>query len=281
MRTVTFQSVLYGVATRLGLEPANNLQTNQAAALTEYIGDRLERAWELEKWPEWTLAEERQYREDYDAGTAYVVGDEVYYETENAYYRATAPGTGNLPTATSFWEAATDLNMYVAREQSWEENALGEVWGVYLADPLTTMRPRRVGFWESPEGIQVDTSATKVWIEFGKVAPRFTASPYDAATAYAAGELVYDADSGECYLALTGSTGVAVTDTGTWEVQSFPYILAKYVKLGAIADALREDEEFDKGLAAEAMAQDALFDAIEKVEKLIRQPGGFAVARAV
>lgn len=281
MRTVTFQSVLYGVATRLGLEPSHNLQTNQALALSEYINDRLETAWELEKWPEWTLAEERQFRADYNAGTAYVIGNEVYYPTGNAYYRAIAPGTGNLPTNTNFWEPATDLNAYVARAQSWEDNELGEVWGVYLADPRTTDRPRRVGFWESPDGIQMDTSATTVWIEFGLPHPRFTAVTWDAASAYVVGDLVYLAATGECYEAIQAGTGQdPSTQAAYWLKQDFPYVLAKHVKLAAIADALREDEEFDKAIAAEAKAQEALFDAIEKAERMIRQPGGYVVAFA-
>jgi hypothetical protein len=46
MRTVTFASVHAGVTTRNGLEPRRNVQANQAAAIAQYIGDRLAKYWE-------------------------------------------------------------------------------------------------------------------------------------------------------------------------------------------------------------------------------------------
>ena len=51
-RLVTFQSVLYGVARRRGLEPGVNLQDNEAAALTEYINAAYEFCWRFAQWPE-------------------------------------------------------------------------------------------------------------------------------------------------------------------------------------------------------------------------------------
>src|SRR5258705_9308429 len=189
MRTVSFKSVLDGAATRLGLRPSENLLTTQAEALVEYIDDRLEEAWACAPWPEWTLSQERQYRADYSALTAYAAGAEVLYQ--NAYYRAKAPTTANLPTNTTFWDPASDLNMYVARTQSWATLELGMVWGVYSQDPRTHDRPPRVGWWESPDGIQVDTGATTVWIEFSLVPPHFTTEAWDATRSYLTGDLVY------------------------------------------------------------------------------------------
>lgn len=206
MRTVTFKSVLEGAATRLGLEPARNLERNQAAALAEYIQDKLERAWELAPWPEWTHAEERQYRADYDNVVAYVVGDEVYYETEEKYYICILNSTGNLPTNATFWSEATDLDMYVARDQAWETNEMGMIWGVYQDDPRGIQRPLSVPWWVSPNGIQVYTSLKKVWVEFGLKVPRFTATEWAAATAYVAGDVIYYPTTGECYLSILAGT---------------------------------------------------------------------------
>ncbi len=58
MRAVSYKSVLYGVATRLGIDPTT-LQTTTAASLAEYITEAVRHAWEMCLWPEWTFIQER------------------------------------------------------------------------------------------------------------------------------------------------------------------------------------------------------------------------------
>lgn len=56
--TVPFKYVLHGVHTRLG-GAADNLQTEQAAAITEYINSAYKHAWRYYEWPDALTVEER------------------------------------------------------------------------------------------------------------------------------------------------------------------------------------------------------------------------------
>ena len=274
IRTVTFKSVLDGVATRMGLEPSANFQLSQAAALTEYITDRIGQAWEIASWPEWTTSERRQFRANWDTAVTYAVGAEVYDPTSNAYYRSLqAANTGNAVTSTLWWTPATDLATYVAFEQAWETNKIGEVWAVYLDDPHVIDRPRLCSWWIGPEGIWVQTTATKVWVEFSLRPPIFTTVPWDAAVAYAAGDLVYYAP--DCYVAATASTNAVPSSSGSWIKQSFPYVLSRAVKLVAIADALREDQSLDKATAWDAQSGQALMEALDRARPAYRTADTF------
>lgn len=282
MRTVTFKSVLNGVATRMGLEPDANLQLNQATALTEYIGDRTTTMWELAAWPEWTTSEQRQFREDWDVAVTYAAGAEVYYADQNAYYRSLqSANLGHVPAAefeTEWWETASDLNTYIVLDQSWEANVIGEIWDVYLDDPRKNKSPRRVGWWRMPEGIWVDAGgATKVFVEFSLLAPLFTTVEWDAAVAYVPGDLVYY--YGDCYQARTASTAVVPLVAGDWRKQAFPYVLARPVKLAAIADALREDENINKALGWDAQADNALNHALERACPAMRATGTYGTGQ--
>ena len=51
-RTVTFQSVLYGVARRKGLDPTTLLPPGEARTLTEYINAAYQFCWRHYQWPE-------------------------------------------------------------------------------------------------------------------------------------------------------------------------------------------------------------------------------------
>lgn len=276
MRTVTFQSVLNGVATRMGLEPSANFQLNQAAALTEYITDRLAQAWEIASWPEWTTTEQRQYRASWGPAVTYALGAEVYDVTQNAYYRSLQVGNvDHAVTDTAWWTPASDLDTYIEHEQSWETHKLGVVWNVYLDDPHTVDRPRLCSWWEGPEGIWVQTSMTKVWIEFSLRPPIFTTTEWDSTATYAADDLVYYAP--DCYTATGASTAVIPGTNGSWEKQSFPYTLARPVKLVSIADALREDQSLDKASAWDAQSGQALLEALDRARPAYRTADGFNV----
>ena len=276
MRTVTFQSVLNGVATRMGLEPAANFQLNQAAALTEYITDRLAQAWEIASWPEWTTSEQRQFRASWSNATTYALAAEVYDPGQNAYYRSIqAANLNHLVTDTAWWTPASDLDTYIEHEQSWESHKLGVVWAVYLDDPHTIDRPRLCSWWEGPEGIWVQTSMSKVWIEFSLRPPVFTTTAWDSTVTYALDDLVYYAPN--CYKATGTSTGVTPGTNGSWQQQSFPYTLSRPVKLFAIADALREDQSLDKASAWDAQSGQALLEALDRARPAYRTADTFNV----
>jgi hypothetical protein len=280
MRTAPFRSIVYGTATRMGLEPANNLQLNQAAALVEYIQDRCQEAWEMAPWPEWTVSELRQYRATWSSATTYALGAEVYDATGNAYYRSLQAGNTNHapPSSTTWWAKASDLDTYVALEQSWEATPIGVVWEVWADDPRTTPRPRPVSWWIGDNGIQVATDQSRVWVEFGRRPPAFTVVEWDALTAYVAGAVVLYGPSGECYAARAPSTGATPPSNSTlWQWQAFPWVLARHVKLAAIGDALREDENLTKAAAWDTQADKALEQALDRMGPQMRAAPSFSV----
>lgn len=280
MMTVTFKSILDGVATRMGLEPNANLQLNQATALTEYITDKLGKFWQMAAWPEWTAPELRQYRENWTGATTYALGAEIYVPGPNAYYRSLQAGNlNNEPSDTAWWEPASGLDTYVEFAQSWEPNVIDRVWGVYADDPRKTRSPRKVSWWIGPEGVWVDSSLTKVYVDFSYKPPAFTTVAWDAAASYVPGDLVYYAATGDCYRARLASTAVAPTTAASWKLQTFPEILARTVKLAAIGDALREDENATKAGAWDLQADAALVDALDRVAPAMRIQPSFSLGK--
>lgn len=96
MRTVTFQSVLFGIARMQGYDPTRDLTPARMATFTEYVNQRILEAWKFEFWPEWTVTEQRQYRPSY-TGAAVTAGTEQYFAATSSYYQALQASTGQAP----------------------------------------------------------------------------------------------------------------------------------------------------------------------------------------
>lgn len=266
MQTVTFKSVLHGLATSVGLDPLLNLLADQAAAFTVYINDRLKEAWESYDWPELTLIEERAYRDAYAAATTYAIGDEVYYATTGKYYEAIAVTTGNLPTDATKWSELTSFERYVAYQQT-GKTKLGEVFGVWTKDPRVNRAPGELGYDLNEKGVLVDFDApATVWVEFQLRPAEFTSVPWAAATAYVADNLVYLDSTGEVYRALQASTNQTPPNATYWAKVDFPYVLAPFVKAAGKADVLREEGQEDAAIRQEGRAGKLLMDAYDNLE---------------
>lgn len=264
MRTVTFQSVRNGVATRTGIDP-ENLQQDEFAAIVEYINDHLRQGVEAFGWPELNPVEKRTFREPYRADRTYGTDEEVYYE--DAYYVATAETTGNLPTDTDFWAEIEELDAYIALDQSWEENAISEVAEVYEADPRKTDSSRTVRWWLSDRGIEFFSSVPNhVFVKFALRTPQFTSEGWNANRSYEAEALVYVSAAGECFRALRSSTGAPpATSPDEWERVKFPYVLSVYTKNAAAAELLDEDEKPETADRYRGKATDAFNNELAKV----------------
>src|ERR1700738_1946175 len=112
MRTVTQQSVLNSVASRMGLDPSINLETNVATAYLEYIDCRCREAWELWDWTEMLINDQRAFAPGWvQATSTYVTGNIVFDWTNGTlqYYKAlqNVPG-GTLLTNTTYWSTLTN-----------------------------------------------------------------------------------------------------------------------------------------------------------------------------
>ena len=243
VRNVTFQSVVDGVASRIGLDPTQTLSASTVAAITEYINTRVRFAWELYKWPDMSAIEKRQFRETYDAAKSYSQGDEVFYLGN--YYRRTAAGSGagTLPTVTATWTVATSLTDFV-RNVDYDQTftaisnvtaatPIGEILYIYAADPRVTRYAERVNFMVYDGGAVIGQT-------------QFSAgSPNEVFVEFCTRPATYTTASGSA---------------------TVPRVISEYVKFAAAADALREDGQFDKAAFMDGLATDALQKEVDIIE---------------
>src|SRR6266542_3976060 len=116
MRTAKFRDVLWGVAYKIGLDPAVELLDDQADALASYINEELRDQWDSADFPEWTKIQK-------------VAVDSV---THTIPYEIAPIQVAPVPTET-----------------------IGRVFNVYLIDPRTTDVPVDTPFKLRDDGIYV------------------------------------------------------------------------------------------------------------------------------
>jgi hypothetical protein len=175
----------------------------------------------------------------------------------------------------------TTAGNFVGLDQT-GQTAIGEVRRVWRRDPRSSTAPDALGFWMGEHGLQLGTDApATVVVEFRKRPPEFSSTVWDTAATYAAGDLAYVAATGQCYLALQGGAAKnPVTETASWAVVEFPYVLANFVKRAAYADALLDDGQDDKAARNEENAYRLLWDAADIAEPQQGQYSRATVAAA-
>lgn len=271
MRTVTAKALIYGAATCGGMDPSEHLPDNIARALVEYLNGAIRTGWESYDWPELTKIEQRAYRDPYEAGTTYGLGDEVWDAATLTYYRSLAAGNaGNPLTDTTKWETPTDFDRYVSWEQT-GQTPIGDILGASRNDPRKTglERALAVGYWLGENGIQFGPDAPNlVWIRFRTRPATITWDQYAATTSYAAGETAYYPADGQCYTCIAAATNRTPPTSPTyWQPVELPYVLAEWAKRAAAADWLREERQYEKAAAQQAHAQTALDREWDKLSR--------------
>jgi hypothetical protein len=264
MRTVPFKSVLHGVASSLGLDPATNFTSAQAEGLTRYINKHLRRAWEIYPWPELSRTEQRFFRDAYSAATTYALGAEVY--GNGGYYQSLQEAnTNHALTETAWWTPLTDLDRSVPLEQA-GKTVMGEVFNVFTGNPAKTGQP--IPFRIVDDAVTIDLGLVSVWVEYRIRPSEMSATTHSTLTTYAAGDRVYLAATGQTYRALATNTNQVPNVAPTfWAVEPFPYVLAPHVTHAAYADALREDGQHDKARIERSEANSLLDDEMDKVNQ--------------
>lgn len=84
MRSVPYSSIETGVAAIAGIDPTNIL-AHEKVILSEYINDATRYCWDYYPWAETLTTEERYFRDTWESGKRYSIGDEVFYKDK--YYR--------------------------------------------------------------------------------------------------------------------------------------------------------------------------------------------------
>jgi len=318
MRTVPYKTVFEGILRRAGMDPRGDaVASDTGLAIGQHASARVRRAWFLWEWPEWTVVEERAYRQVWNDSRQFYVEnlegkpDEVFYcpncathSLEGAgYYRVKEDGPGNPPigippTDETFWEPFTP-DTYVAYDQICRRR-IGEVLDVYSANPDVVKPPPSLLHQPTQKGIQIyDASGLlTVFIKYLIPAEQFTTFPYIPNRTYLRGEIVYVASAGECYQAIrTALEKDPVSEVGYWRQCLFPEVLAEYVKAGVYCDLLRETDTSDerdpvmlqlRGQKAAMADQEAEDEINRQINRLQAQgqhyqylPFGVAVRQAI
>lgn len=252
MRTTPLKHVFQGVSALLGAELVQP-GTPDFIGIMASINAWLPMGWEYDFWPEFMAdPEQRAYRDTWNNTDAFPAGAEVFYAVDGAYYSAnSAPNTpvaGESPDgAPTKWTVLTEYARYVSKTQQ-GLTPIGGVRRVCRRNPdLYPETPGEVRFSITSRGIVPDSRAgTQVWIDFRKLPPVFSSDEYDAATAYAAGDVRFYSTTWECYKALQATTGNAPTNATYWELVAFPTLLKRFVEQACYAATLKPDGAGDK-----------------------------------
>lgn len=256
MRTESFRSVMHRAIRRRGLDPAQGVQSATFLAIGEYIDQYARRAWRWTDWPELTTYVEALLRPAWNVATAYTIGQQVTYE--NAVWQATANHTGSTPFADAEDWIAIAVNDLTLASVGVESGAVLDVWD---SNPQTADDAKQVGWIDRGTAIYIKKSAAKVWLYISVPVSRFSAAPWAVGTAYNAGDVVYLESTGECYKATASTTGDnPATATSIWTLQRLPLVLADYAAIRTAADLYREDEQMDKAMMLDGLADDCLLE---------------------
>ena len=223
MRTVTYQSVIWGVAYKMGLDPRINLNANVAAAINEYVNSRSRFAWEKMDWPEIVIIEARTPSSGL---VAWKQSGQTLISDVFKVYRAD-PRTNPPP-----------LDVYFQTDQLGIHIGPTEQIGSTVYVKYRTLPP----VFTSVQWVTGATYATGALV-------------YCPSGPGLAGD-------GNVYQNLTGTnSGNPVGDATNWVLVPMPYFLSEYVKTAAFSDAQREDGQESKAAAEEQRSSGIVADA--------------------
>lgn len=143
---------------------------------------------------------------------------------------------------------------------------IGAITAIYDSDPETNAAVKTLEFAVSDDRISIiDAAYTggNVWVEFDRTLPVFTSEEYSAGTTYDPGDVVYFPSTGDCYVAVQQSTGIAPTNTTNWLRHIVPHFLGDFLKLQALAEMLSEDGQMDKANFQFSRAEGLLLKAMD------------------
>lgn len=286
MPNLSFQTLLNRAVRKCGLDPLT-LSQSLADSFADWIQERVQRCWIRTTWPETLTIEQREFAPAWASGT-YAAGAIVWYGPGPAYYQAGSSGctTADVPGASANWtQVNPPKNVALAQPG---QTVIGECLNVWRDDPRAVRGPREIGFWTDAENIWVDPrpAVAQPWIQFRVPAPQFSATPFDATQAYAAGEVYYYSD-GNCYLCLEttnpGDTpgpldtyirpdgGTYTRPSTEFALQQCPHTIADYAVRAVKADWFSDDGQDEKAMEAEQLAEMWLADRLADLTILQRQ----------
>jgi len=215
------------------------------------------------------------------SGTAYAVGDKVFYAVTNRYYQChtthTASGT-LVPDATGGnekWGLLTPFLRSISFDAS-GQTAIGDVFDVKDSDPRVNPRWRSIPWSVAQNTLYVAEASPRCWVQFRSRRPRLKGAALDITAAYAAGDMVYWDNSGAIdgnfytCLATTTAGQTPTSNASLWSVVQIPELFEGYLIWAAYSKMLTGDNQDDR--RADALATAEGFLALE-ADNTYRQQG--------
>lgn len=265
----------YAATTEVAYTPARKYYQSLRAANTNHAPATGATFVENSAW--WAECAKAYEGPNYDSTKAYAVGDRVYYPDTDRHYQAHTAGTGNAPTDTAHWGVLTPFNRYVAWEQP-GLTKLGDVIEVWDRDPDIFENALAVPWKEAARGIEVFQSVFTVWPQWRKSSPFLKGNLFLANTAYVVGEQVYYSQAlasgnkvADFYDCIADTTNQLPTDTAKWAKVEIPYAFGEWLIHAAAADLLAKDGKDDWSGDEMALAQECLWQELDKQQRQKRQ----------
>ncbi len=199
----------------------------------------------------WALSASSYTANDWAAGTAYAIGNQVRNPDDGEFYQCFSAHTSGATFDATKFGLLTPFNRYIAYEQT-GQTKIGAVKRLARKNPtIFAITPGEIGFFPSTDGLQVDSTApNQVWVEFRLRPPVFDATLWSVSATYALGDLRYVPATGDCYIALAPNTALPPQNNpNAWQPVKFPLILASFVKRAAASDAITDQKQTDRATA--------------------------------
>lgn len=165
MRSTTYSALERGVASTAGIDPTNVL-AHEKVMIAEYINDAIRFCWDYYPWAEFTVTEERYFRDEFDVNVTYAEGAEVYYEGKywklwNAMFQGM--GLGTPPKSGIEWHEVGD---YISTVE-WSEKGTYKLGAVVKYETKTYLCIEQLA-GTTPSGVDL------VNYEWDGITPLFT-----------------------------------------------------------------------------------------------------------
>lgn len=196
----------------------------------------------------WAVSLGEYSGDDWNSTTAYTAsgaaGNTVYQPLDGEYYQCILANTNQSPPNATYWgvlnpfERDIDFEPGATSNQGTTATTIGEVKGVWDANPWISENPFPVRYDTTSDGLVVRGPDNVVWVEFRLRPNDFTGSTW-ASGSFAVGDQVYYSTTGEYYVCIATATTQAPTDTTKWTKLDFPYVLKDCVAQAAYGDLLK------------------------------------------
>lgn len=256
-----------------------------AQALQASTGQEPFNSSDVENSAYWALSAS-SYTPDYDfaSGLVLTVGKKVRNLDDGRIYQCHTAHTTTATFDGTKFGILTPFKRTLAKEQSWETNAIDAVKRIYEEDPEVNPAAPWFDFLEIGDNYIPAGDANVIYVRFRKRVPAtgWRATIYSATVTYAEDDIAYFDTPGDVYVSLAGNNlNNPYTDTTKWARVDFPHVLRDGVALGVAAAWLKADGELELAGQTRREAETAAGLEFEKVERQQGQSGRIPMRIAI